>query len=65
MRRRSQPHTFDERLNAEKSLIEAAFENTPPGPRRDLLESKLRQIANALQIDGWLSSTGPPPKSLG
>jgi hypothetical protein len=30
--------TFDERLNAEKALIAAAVENTPPSPRRKLLD---------------------------
>jgi hypothetical protein len=52
--RRSKPH--DERLNAEKTLIEAALESAGEGPQRDLLELKLRQIENALHIDGWLSS---------
>jgi hypothetical protein len=64
MRRQCPTHTFDERLDAAKALIEAALENTPPGPRRDLLECKRRQIENVVQIDGWLSSTGPPTKSL-
>jgi phage FluMu protein gp41 len=56
MRRRSKPHTFDERLNAEKTRIEAALESAGQGPQRDLLELKLRQIENVLHIDGWLSS---------
>ena len=48
MRRSSEPHTFDERLNAEKARIEAALEGTDPGPQRDLLELKLRQVETAL-----------------
>jgi hypothetical protein len=56
MRRRSKPHTFDERLNAEKSRIEAALETAGQGPERDLLELKLRQIETAFRIDGWVSS---------
>ena len=35
MRRRSKPHTFDERLNAEKARIEAALESEGQGPQRD------------------------------
>ena len=58
MRRRSEPHTFDERLNAEKARIEAALESAGQGAERDLLELKLRRIENALRIDGWLSSVG-------
>ena len=51
MIRRSQPHTFEENLNAEKARIEAAFENIEPGPQRDLLERKLRQIETASHIN--------------
>ena len=40
MRRRSELHTFDERLNAEKARIEAALESADPGPKRDLLETQ-------------------------
>jgi len=58
MRRSSEPHTFDERLNAEKARIEAALEGTDPGPQRDLLELKLRQVETALHIDGWVSPKG-------
>jgi len=43
-RRRSQPRSFKENLQAEKARLEAAFENIEPGPERDLLERKLRQI---------------------
>ena len=48
MRRRSEPHAFDKRLNAEKARIEAELEATGTGPQRDLLELKLRQIETAL-----------------
>ena len=64
MRRRSEPHTFDERLNAEKARIEAALENMEPGPERDLLDRKLRHIETALHINGWLSSTELQPPKL-
>jgi hypothetical protein len=67
MRRRSEPHTFEERLAEEKVRLEAAFENIEPGPQRDLLERKLRQIETALHIDSWVSSAGlqPPKLTLG
>jgi hypothetical protein len=64
MRRSSEPHTFDERLNAEKARIEAALESIRPGPERDLLDRNLRQIETALHIDGWLSSTELQPPKL-
>jgi hypothetical protein len=61
MRRRSEPNTFDERLSTEEALITAALENTGPGPRRNLLELKLRQIEAARLIGGWVSPTGVHP----
>ncbi|MBR0696311.1 hypothetical protein [Bradyrhizobium lablabi] len=63
MRRRSQPHTFEENMDAEKARVEEAFENIEPGPERDLLERKLCQIETASHIHEWLTSPGlQPPK---
>jgi hypothetical protein len=64
MRHRSEPHSFEELLNAEKARIEAALESIRPGPERDLLDRNLRQIETALHIDGWLSSTELQPPKL-
>jgi len=46
MRRRSKPHTFDDRLNEEKARLEARLEAIEPAhnPQRELLELKVRQI---------------------
>ncbi|UVO33590.1 hypothetical protein [Bradyrhizobium arachidis] len=63
MKRRSEPHTFDENLSAEKARLEVAFANIKPGPQRELLERKLRQIETASHINEWLTSPGlQPPK---
>ncbi|MBR0693144.1 hypothetical protein [Bradyrhizobium lablabi] len=63
MRRRSEPHTFDENLDAEKTRVEVAFENLQPGRERDVLERKLRQFEAASHIHTWLTFPGPqPPK---
>ena len=58
--RRSQSH-IDDNLNAERARIIAELENTQPGPQRDLLERKLRQLETASHVDGWLTSTGLQP----
>ena len=63
MRRQFKPHTFDQRLNEEKARIEAELKPTEPGPQRDLLALKLRQIETAREIEDWLSSKGPQPSS--
>jgi hypothetical protein len=65
MRRRSKPHTFDERLNEEKARIEAELEATEVGPQRKLLEFKLRQIEAALDFDRLLSPTANRPPKRG
>jgi hypothetical protein len=67
MKRRSEPHTFDERLNVEKAHVQAELECTSPGTQRDVLERKLRQIETALHISRWISSPGlqPPKLTLG
>ena len=57
MRRQSKPHTFDQRLNEAKARIEAELKPTAPGPQRDLLALKLRQIETAREIEDWLSSS--------
>ena len=43
MRRRSKPHTFDDRLNEEKARLEARLEAIEPGPQR-------KREAEAVQI---------------
>ena len=60
-RRRSEPHAFDERLNAEKARLQAELQCANPGPQRDVLEHKLRQLETALHIDSWVSSAGLHP----
>lgn len=64
MRRLSEPHTFDERLSAEKALMQTALANTAAGPRRELLEIKLKLIENALHMGGWLSSVERRPRKI-
>jgi hypothetical protein len=59
MRRRSKPHTFDDRLNEEKARLEARLEAIEPGPQRELLELKVRQIENALHMDRSLRRAEP------
>ncbi|KJC60147.1 hypothetical protein UP10_16005 [Bradyrhizobium sp. LTSPM299] len=62
-RRRSAPHTFEDRIAAEKSRLEAEIANLPPGPQKDVLLKKLRQVETALHMNEWLTSPGlQPPK---
>jgi hypothetical protein len=51
-------HLFGNRIASEKERIEAQLAELQPGPERDQLLNKLRQLDTALHIDEWLSSPG-------
>jgi hypothetical protein len=60
-RRRSVPHTFEENLAAEKAKLEAQIAQLKPGPQRDGLLRKIRQLETALHMNEWLTSPGLRP----
>jgi hypothetical protein len=60
-RRRSVPHTFEENLAAKKAKLEAQVAQLKPGPQRDELIKKIRQLETALHINEWLTSPGLQP----
>jgi hypothetical protein len=64
-RRRSVPHTFEENIAAEKAKLEAQIAQLKPGPQRDAVLKKIRQLETASHMSEWLSSTGlqAPTKS--
>ena len=55
-RRRSVPHTFEDRIAAEKSRLEAQAANL-----QDALLKKIDQLETASHINKWLSSPGLQP----
>jgi hypothetical protein len=57
-RRRSVPHTFEENIAAEKAKLEAQIAKLKPGPQRDELLKKIRQLETASHMSEWLSSPG-------
>nr|WP_100381829.1 hypothetical protein [Bradyrhizobium canariense] len=58
MRRRSVSHTFDDHIAAEKARLEAQAADFPPGPKKDELLRKIRQLETASHMNEWLSSPG-------
>jgi hypothetical protein len=60
-RRRSAPHTFEENIAAEKAKLEAQIAKLKPGPQRDGLLRKIRQLETALHMNEWLTSPGLQP----
>jgi hypothetical protein len=63
-RRRSVPHTFEDRIAAEKARLEAQAANLEPGPQMDGLLKKISQLETAANINEWLSSPGLQPPKL-
>lgn len=57
-RRRSAPHTFEDKIAAERVKLEAQLARLKPGPETDGLRRKLRQLEAASHMSAWLSSTG-------
>ena len=57
-RRQSAPHTFEDRLAAEKARTEAQAAKLPHGPAKDALLKKLRQLDTASHINEWVASPG-------
>ena len=64
-RRRSIPHTFEDRIAAEKARLEAQVAKLKPGPQKDGLLKKMSQLETASHINQWLTSPGlQPPKPV-
>ncbi len=65
-RRRSKPHTFEERIAEEKARLEALAATLKPGPQKDGLLKKIELLETASDINKWLSSTDlQRPKGVG
>lgn len=54
----SRPGSFIYRIAEEKQRLEAEAARVEPGPARDALMKKLRQLDVAAHLDQWLSSPG-------
>ena len=57
-RRRATLHLFADRISDQKKRVEAQLAKLQPGPEREQLLMKLRQLDTASDIDEWLSPPG-------
>lgn len=57
-RRQSVPHTFDDKIAAEKAKLENQLAALKHGPEMDALRKKIRQLETASHMSEWLSSPG-------
>ena len=55
-RPRSDRRSFERRIAVAKARLEAEAADFPPGPFKDELLKKIRQLETANQVNEWLSS---------
>jgi hypothetical protein len=55
MRKRSEPHTFEQRLEAQRLRLEAEAAKLPRGSVRDALVKRIEQLQTAADMNMWLS----------
>lgn len=56
MRRRSEPHTFEQRLEAQRSRLEHELASLPQGKQRDAITERIEQLQAAAEMYGFLTS---------
>jgi len=54
MRRRSEPHTFEQRLDAQRLRLEHELSGLPDGQQRDSVLARLEQLQTAAEMYGFL-----------
>ncbi|PIT01854.1 hypothetical protein TSA1_14520 [Bradyrhizobium nitroreducens] len=54
MRRRSEPHTFEQRLEAQKLRLEHELSGLPDGRQRDGVLARIDQLQTAAEMYGFL-----------
>ena len=50
MRRRSEPHTFEQRLEAQRLLLEHELASLPAGVQRDSVAARIEQLQTAAEM---------------
>lgn len=58
-RRRSEPHTFEQRLSAQKIRLENELARLPNGKQRDLVAARLEQLQMAADMFDFLTVRAP------
>jgi hypothetical protein len=55
MRRRSEPHTFEQRLEAQRLRLEHELASLPEGKQRDAVSLRIEQLQSAAEMFEFLS----------
>jgi hypothetical protein len=54
MRRRSEPHTFEQRLDAQRRRLEDELARLPDGRERDAVATRIEQLQSAAEMHDFL-----------
>ncbi|MDA9493809.1 MULTISPECIES: hypothetical protein [unclassified Bradyrhizobium] len=54
MRRRSEPHTFEQRLDAQRLRLEHELASLPVGVQRDSVAARIEQLQTAAEMFEFL-----------
>lgn len=54
MRRRSEPHTFEERLEAQRLRLERELSRLPDGSERDAVAARIERLQAAAEMYDFL-----------
>ncbi|MBR1090032.1 hypothetical protein JQ621_21425 [Bradyrhizobium manausense] len=55
MRRRSEPHTFEQRLAAQRLRLLDELSSLPDGPQRDCVVARIEQLQSAAEMYDFLT----------
>jgi len=60
MRRRSEPHTFEQRLDAQRLRLERELSALPDGNQRDGIAARIEQLQTAAEMFEFLKLRDAP-----
>jgi hypothetical protein len=55
MRKRSEPHTFEQRLAEQRLRLENEASEMPDGDMRNAIAKRIEQLQLAAEINAWLT----------
>jgi hypothetical protein len=58
MRKRSEPHTFEQRLTEQRLRLEAEAASLPQGDARNAIVKRIERLQHAADMNMWLSRGG-------
>lgn len=55
-RKRSEPHTFEQRLEEHRVRLESQLAELPSGTERDQIAARIEQLRTAVELNAMLST---------